>query len=132
MRDGCCSLENEDFVLQQLYDLATQRLATYSTTLEEDLELLKDMDAFPFGSKKRNVRNILKDEKQLLHYLIEFTYVMSEWLDLTLEELDEAMTTRYSQHPDLRETEELVYAQQVIQCLVEKYETGSGRLYCAS
>ena len=117
-------MENEALVLQQLNVMVHQRLATYSTSLEQDVEMLKDIQAFPYGSNQRNARNVLKDEKALLRYLIEFSELMVEWLKLDLDDLEDAMDQRYTD-PDLAEAE-WPYAEHVIKCLVEKHHNGYG------
>ena len=41
--------------------------------LKDDVRSLKDVQAFPMGSRQRNVLNILKGEKEILVYYITLT-----------------------------------------------------------
>ena len=53
------SVENEYQVLETLHNTTKTRLDSYSTTLEQDEELLLDWERFPGGSNERNIQILI-------------------------------------------------------------------------
>jgi len=61
------NLHNELLVWVFLKDLCLEKLPLYQTTLEQDIEILKQDD---ITFNKRNCVLIRKGEKEILHYFI--------------------------------------------------------------
>lgn len=70
------TVEIEQRVLSGIHDICQYQLSQYSTTADEDANLLKTLQ---LGSRQRNVRNILHAEKLILQNCIETTKRMQEY-----------------------------------------------------
>jgi histone-lysine N-methyltransferase SETD3 len=78
----CLSVKNEKKVIKKFRDLVTEGLARYSTSLEEDKEILKR----DLTENQRNCTLMRVGEKEILHYFLEFTDAVLNVIDLPFKE----------------------------------------------
>jgi len=85
------SVQNEVLVLQEVANQAKEVLKGFDTSLEEDLELLKDKDK-QLTMNKRNCILMRKGEKEVLHAYIDLAERINIVKDYDLKQLEEYMT----------------------------------------
>jgi hypothetical protein len=105
------SIANEKRVLSHLYRLAEEGLAKYETTLEEDLEFLKQEDL------TFNIQNCVlmrSGEKTILKWWIEFVSNVLPLMDLSHKEIKHAL----SRNANLKKYD--VYLKEVISVVVRQ------------
>lgn len=102
-------------VLKNIYAVCEDALSRYSSSLEDDREMLQDIQAFPYGSKQRNARIILHGEKKILNFYLSFATRMQKWLRLDRDTLMKRIKQRYA---DDKDTDEYLYTQKVLLTLI--------------
>ena len=110
--------------LKRIKKAALKQLRAYSTTYDDDVKLLENVNEYPFGSNKRNARNILKHEKQVLRFYLEFTERMLKMFNLEYAELKAEIHALYGDQDPDSPTDEALYAREVVLMLV-RTETSS-------
>lgn len=75
------SIGNEISTLKLINTATQEGLSRFPTTLEQDIELLKDTFTFPMYSNKRNTILMRRGEKQVLHHWLQLTSVAIAFLD---------------------------------------------------
>ena len=81
------SKSNEADVWKVISEITDLYLKKYSTTLEQDIEILADDDKKPeLGFNKRNCVQIRRGEKEVLHFLKECSMKFAELILMTDKE----------------------------------------------
>lgn len=80
--------------------------------------MLLDTEAFPYGSKQRNARNILLGEKRIWNYYMAFTETMIDWLGKDKDDVIELMQQRYQHEDEDNPSDEHRYAQDIVMDLL--------------
>ena len=81
------NLKNEKKVMQKFRVMATEGLARYLTTLEQDREILKT----DLTENQRNCTLMRAGEKEILHYFLDFSDTVLSLIDLPLKEVKKSI-----------------------------------------
>lgn len=109
------TIEVEIAMLGSFQKICRTALSKYSSTAAQDMIMLRNITAFPYGSKQRNARNILLAEKKILGYYIhDFTTTMMGWLEKDRDVVIQEMKERYQHEKEDAFSDEHHYARDIV------------------
>ena len=88
------SLKNEISAWSYIVDKVTEILGQYQTTLEEDIDMLKQDEMDPkLSTNKKNCIIYRKNEKVVLHYILECSKKVGKIKDMTVSDAKQEIKT---------------------------------------